>query len=151
MIWKALLGLGETDFAEKVARTALEVFTRNEKKHAMCFENYIIRDGEGSGVVHMSALTAPVINFYCAYFRPGQVSTGFDARLVKRKDRDGKISLFFESPFLDKHVEGAVIVLEPSTVYRVNGTEIKSTESGSLSFLFEIDKEAVVTIKKAGL
>jgi hypothetical protein len=149
VIWKALLGMGEAAFAEKVALTALSVFSSAEKKHAMCFENFIIKSGEGAGAVHFSALSAPVVNFYCAYFRPGQVTLGFDSFLKRTANEGEAVKLFIESPFTHKHIETIVVVLKPLTRYLVNGTEMFSTESGSLSINIEFDKKTTISISEA--
>jgi hypothetical protein len=142
LIWKALLDIGEIDLAERVALTALETYSAAEKTTGHCFENFTIADKSGSGTRHFSALSAPVVNFYCAYFKPGRISTGFDVYISSRKDdRKGyPMEICLESPFTEGHQTGIVMMLDPCRNYEIDGRQWHAGPTGKVSLKVEINK-----------
>jgi hypothetical protein len=44
-----------------------------------CFEHFLIESGRGAGWHQFSALSSPVLAWFAAYYRPGRLTTGFDA------------------------------------------------------------------------
>lgn len=152
IFWKSMLDLGEIDFARQIAFTALETWSRNETRTGMCYENFRIDTGEGGGATHFTALSSVVVNFYCAYFRPQSISTGFDV-FVTSKEIDvekGRARISFSSPLTKPHRTGAVVVMKPNTRYRVNGNVFRSDDSGALSFGFAINGRKAIQIESAG-
>ena len=43
-----------------------------------CFEHFIIESGRGSGWHQFGGLSSPVVSWFNAYYRPGQLTTGLD-------------------------------------------------------------------------
>jgi hypothetical protein len=150
MLWKAILGHGEAAFAEQIARTALDLYSREEKRTRLCFENFDITTRKGGGATHFSALSSPVINFYRAYFSPGRISTGFDVYVASKKtDKKGLLQeITFASPFAEPHETAAVLVLAPNKTYDIDGQVYKASSSGSVNVVFQMDKEKTITISK---
>ena len=76
--WKTCLDLGQGDFAWQIAHTALEVWRREVEATYNCYEHFIVATGRGAGWHHFGGLSAPVLSWYGAYFRPGRLTGGFD-------------------------------------------------------------------------
>lgn len=77
-IWKTALDLNQPDFAYQIAHTALDVWQTEVEASYYCFEHFIIESGRGAGWHQFSGLSSPVVNWFYAYYHPGQLSTGFD-------------------------------------------------------------------------
>lgn len=76
--WKTFLDLGQGELAWQVARTALEVWRREVQTTYNCWEHFVVATGRGAGWHLIGGLSAPVLNWYSAYHRPGRLTTGFD-------------------------------------------------------------------------
>jgi hypothetical protein len=79
--WRALLDLGRPDLARRIALTALDCWRVEVERTGRTFEHFIVASGRGAGWHHFGGLSAPVLNWYAAYFRPGRLTVGFDAWL----------------------------------------------------------------------
>jgi len=77
-LWKAMLDQGKPDLAWQIARTALDVWQREVGESHHCFEHFIVQSGRGAGWHQFGGLSAPVLNWFAAYYRPGTLTTGFD-------------------------------------------------------------------------
>lgn len=80
--WKALLDLGRPDLARRLALLGLDLWATEVGRTHRTFEHFIIASGRGAGWHHFGGLSAPVLNWYGAYFRPGRLTVGFDAWLT---------------------------------------------------------------------
>jgi hypothetical protein len=77
-IWKTALDLGWDDFAHQIAHTALNLWQAEVEASYYCFEHFLIESGRGAGWHQFGGLSSPVLSWYAAYYRPGQLTTGFD-------------------------------------------------------------------------
>ncbi|MCX6622835.1 MAG: trehalase family glycosidase [Acidobacteria bacterium] len=87
-IWKAMLDLGYGEEAERIARTGLDLWQQEVDDSYGCFEHFMVESGRGGGWHHFTSLSAPVLSWYSSYFRPGILTTGFDARVVTSRFDD---------------------------------------------------------------
>jgi hypothetical protein len=146
--WKAILSYGEVDFAENIAKRALDVWAREHARNHDCYENFIIKTGEGSGWVRFSSLSAPVLCFYSAYHRKGTVTAPFDV-IIREKRYDEKrdeLHLKVEAPSQEKALP-LLMVLAPKTVYSVKGegvepAKVTTDEGGYASFTVDFKGDA---------
>jgi len=76
--WKAMLDLGESDFAWQIARRGLEVWRDEVNASYNCMEHFLIKTGRGAGWHQFGGLSTPVLKWYSAYCRPGTLTTGFN-------------------------------------------------------------------------
>ena len=76
--WKTALNDGRSDFAWRIAETALRLWEREVRASYACCEHFSISSGRGCGWHHFSALSAPVLNFHAAYYSPGTLTSGYD-------------------------------------------------------------------------
>lgn len=77
-LWKTMLDLNETDFAWKIAHTALEAWKREVEYSYYTFEMFSIETGRGGWFHNFGGLSAPVNLWAAAYFKPGTYQTGFE-------------------------------------------------------------------------
>lgn len=80
--WKSMLDLGESDFAWQIARTGLEVWKNEVNTSYHCMEHFMIETGRGAGWHEFGGLSSPVLKWYDAYCRPGNLTTGFNVWTV---------------------------------------------------------------------
>jgi hypothetical protein len=153
IIWKALLDDGEGGFAAEIARVAMDVYAGAERKTGHCHENFLAGSGEAAGCRHFGALSAAVVSFYDAYYRPGRVSTGFDVYVTDREnDALGfPVKLKLNSPFKPRHTTTLLMVLLPNTRYVVNGIECVTDENGGFDVILEIETILEVNIARMGV
>ena len=92
MFFKAALDAGLADFAFRIADTALRLWQTECARSYHCFEHFMIESGRGAGWHQFGGLSAPVVHWYAAYYRPGTLTTGFDTfvrRVSWRPDHTG--------------------------------------------------------------
>ena len=77
ILWKTMLDLGLPGRARQIADTALENWERECEDSYNCYEHFMLASGRGGGWSNFSGLSSPILNWYCAYNKPGTVSTGF--------------------------------------------------------------------------
>lgn len=83
--WKAMLDLGEADFAHKIATTALDLWKRETEKTYNCYESFSIETKGGKGWYQFSGLSAPVLSWFNAYYQIGNLTAGYDVWVEKEK------------------------------------------------------------------
>ncbi len=81
-VWKAMLDLGETDFAFKIAKTALEAWKREVEYSYYTFEMLNITSGRGGWFHNFGGLSTPINIWTNAYFKPKTLSTGLDTMVM---------------------------------------------------------------------
>lgn len=120
ILWKAMLDLGETALAHRVARTALRLWQRETDVSGNCYEHFMITTGRGAGYHHFSGLSAPVLDWHRAYYRPGSVTAGFDTAVVSQRWNDEKTALDLT---VETHTPGAAVIvtLRQGPDYRFDG------------------------------
>ena len=130
--WKALLDLGHTDFAARIASTALETWKREVDDSYHCFEHFIVQSGRGAGWHQFGGLSTPVLSWYGAYHRPGRLTAGLDAWIQRQQFGAGSRSLSAEIVYLAASARPAVVIasLAPGAAYRAtwNGAPAPFTE-----------------------
>lgn len=77
ILWKTLLDMGLASRARQIAYRALDKWEGECEDSYNCYEHFMLASGRGGGWNNFSGLSSPVINLFCAYFKPGTVSTGF--------------------------------------------------------------------------
>ena len=141
-----MLDLGESDFAFKIAKTALDVWKNEVESSYNCMEHFLVETGRGAGWHEFGGLSSPVVIWYSAYFRPGNFTTGFDT-WVDNKKFDDDFSIFSADLSVDTNnnpVASVVICMNPEYQYEVKWNEkniaCKTLAKGTLSIDIPIDK-----------
>jgi hypothetical protein len=120
-IWRALWDLGRIREANRIARTALDLWKAEVETSYNCFEHFLVQSGCGAGWHQFSGLSCPVMCWFGAYHRPGRLTTGFDVwvsgRTFAPDYRSFQASLELHG---DGQADPAVLVtMAPSRAYRV--------------------------------
>ncbi|MCQ2183910.1 MAG: hypothetical protein MJY62_00680 [Bacteroidales bacterium] len=79
ILWKTMLDLGLPERARQIAFKALEKWDSECRDSYNCYEHFMIDSGRGGGWHNFSGLSSPMVNWFCAYFKPGTISCGFNA------------------------------------------------------------------------
>lgn len=81
-VWKTMLDLGETDFAFRIAKTALDAWKREVEYSYYTFEMFNITSGRGGWFHNFGGLSTPINIWTNAYFKPKTFSSGFDTMVM---------------------------------------------------------------------
>lgn len=152
--WKTMLDLGETDFAFKIAETALEAWKKECEYSYYTFEMVNIKTGRGGWFHNFGGLSAPINLWSFAYFRKGTFNCGFDC-FVKSKSFSSDftsaeiiLEYFGEN---DKYSVIAVLDGEKDYSVLVNGKEYNnylSRKKGEIEITLDGSmKNVEITIK----
>ena len=88
--WKAALDDNRSEFARKIATTALDVWKNEVDQSRYCFEHFSVSSHRGAGCCHFGGLSSPVMNWYGAYFEPQRFTAGYDCWITAQKaDENG--------------------------------------------------------------
>ncbi|MBN1413536.1 MAG: glycoside hydrolase [Bacteroidales bacterium] len=132
-IWKTMLDLGETDYAFRIADTALELWKKETDETYFTYEHFIADIARGAGWHQFGALSAPVLNWFAAYYKPGTVNAGFEV-WINNQTFNNDHSAYEASLSFDKttkaHKRSMIVCLNPMNKYRVliNNKEADFTE-----------------------
>ncbi|MDP3683669.1 MAG: glycoside hydrolase, partial [Ignavibacteria bacterium] len=126
--------------------TALDMWKKETETSYNCMEHFIIENGRGAGWHQFGALSAPVLNWYAAYYRPGNFTTGFDVWIENKKFDEPNNNLTVDLSFNGSNkISSVVACMNPDNEYAVkwNGKifECKSFSKGTLSIDIPIGKE----------
>lgn len=136
--WKSMLDYGETDFAFKIAKTALEVWKKETDDTYNCFEHFVIESGRGAGWHQFSGLSAAVLSWFTAYYKPGTLTTGYDVFISNKKFSEDNSSLSAKLQLYNNNQAGVVAVMNENFEYEVlwNNKPIEFTtlSKGCLTF-----------------
>jgi hypothetical protein len=92
-MWKTLLTVGQAELAHRVAITALELWQRETEVSYRCFEHFLVDNGRGAGWHEFGGLSAPVLCWYEAYYRPGHLTGGLDLWVFRQEWSEDSSSL----------------------------------------------------------
>src|SRR5690606_41142059 len=85
LVWKAMLDLGRVDLAERIAKTALDMYHRETQASYFTFEHFMTETGRGAGWHHFSGLSTPILSWFNAYYKMGTATTGFDVWIKEQQ------------------------------------------------------------------
>ncbi len=77
-VWKTMLDLGETDFAFKIAKTAIDIWKREVEYSYYTFEMINIATERGGWFHNFGGLSTPISIWTNAYFKAGTLTAGLD-------------------------------------------------------------------------
>lgn len=134
-VWKTMLDLGETDFAFKIAKTALDAWKREVEYSYYTFEMFNITSGRGGWFHNFGGLSTPINIWTNAYFKPKTLSTGLDTMVMNSQFNDDATEAEFSLKYYGNNEKYSVIaVMNDSFDYSVtlNGenTEFSIRDNG---------------------
>lgn len=154
-IWKTMIDLGRTDLAWKIAERALEVW-KNETDETYCtYEHWFAKTARGVGWHQFGALSAPVLSWYSAYYKPGTVTVGFETWIERQSFSQDRTSYEADLSFDDAtrpHGRSLLAVMNPAYTYKAyaNGKEVifQSRHPGSVEVSLPIGNKPIHLIIK---
>jgi hypothetical protein len=152
VLWKTMLDLGEGKRAMQIATTALDVYQRETASTYNTTELIRLLTGRGFGWHQFSGLSAPVLNWFSAYYRPGSINVGFDGWIINKTFNADHTALDAQIKFTAKdRSPGVLICMKSGKKYKVtvNGKPVKASESVPGTLFINIPKnvEGSVHIK----
>lgn len=144
ILWKALLDNGETDLANKIAFTALDLWKTETDHTYNCYEHFMVKNGRGAGFHQFSGLSTPVLLWGETYFKPNSITCGFLSNVTEKSLSNTRISFRF-------HGKGTVLIcLDEKYGYefKTSGkTEQINNGTYAVSFAHTADETITVTLK----
>ncbi len=77
-IWKTMFDMGKPDLAWRIAERALQVWKNETDETYYTYEHFFAKTARGAGWHQFGSLSAPVLTWFSAYYKPGTVTTGFE-------------------------------------------------------------------------
>ena len=130
-IWKTMLDLGETDFAFKIADTALNAWRREVDHSYYTFEMFNIESERGGWFHNFGGLSAPINVWANAYYKPGIFTSGFDMWVESRTFNEDNTHFTAKCRYFGNNKNCAVVaVMNDMYDYKVmvNGKETAFNE-----------------------
>ncbi len=145
--FKAALDAGRGEFAWRIADTALELWRKETERSYHCFEHFMIQSGRGAGWHQFGGLSAPVTQWFASYYRPGTVTTGFDAYLRKAEFGPDNRSARLELDITRPGKTTLLLVLEGQGPWKAEASvpvEVNRRLSGCLELTLDADEAGAV-------
>ncbi|BDD11974.1 hypothetical protein FUAX_44060 (plasmid) [Fulvitalea axinellae] len=117
--WKSMLDLGETEFAAKIAETALTTLSEETASSHNVYGHYLPQTGRGFGYPRATGYVSPALSWHQAYFTPGTVTGGFDCWTKELKTNEDATELEATVSFAEsgKTKRGLVISMNSGRKY----------------------------------
>ncbi len=148
LFWKTMLDMGEADFAYQIATRGLDLWQNEANESYHCFEHFLIENGRGAGWHQFGGLSTPVMAWYAAYYRPGQLTCGFNAWVKCVEFTDDERVMSAELQLSAGISESCCVIacMNPEYVYECawDGASIEAKESvpGALNIKLPVGGKA---------
>lgn len=155
-MWKTMLDLGQCDYAFKIAGTALDLWKKETDETYFTYEHFIVDVVRGAGWHQFGALSAPVLNWFASYYKPGTATTGFEIWIKSQffsNDNSSYEALLSFDNATKPHIRSMLVCMNPDFDYQVLINGKKAEFSKRYNGLIEIylpasNKDCKLTIKK---
>ena len=148
MFFKSALDAGLADFAYRIADTALTLWQNECAESYCCFEHFMIESRRGAGWHQFSGLSSPIVQWFSAYYRPGTLTTGFDA-FVRHTDwapDNSALNATLDFTAAGRSTVLAVLQPGPKAVTASVPCTVTTRHDGLLELTFALDAPRTVTI-----
>lgn len=133
--WKTMLDLGETDFAYKIAKTALDAWKKEVEYSYYTFEMMSITTGRGGWFHNFGGLSAPVNIWAHAYYKAGSFNCGFDTYCESSVFNSDNTSFKVELSHYGNKKSSVIVVMNDKYDYTVKlnseEAEVNQREKGT--------------------
>jgi hypothetical protein len=140
-MWKTMLDLGQTDLAFKIANTALDLWKKETDETYFTYEHFIVEVVRGAGWHQFGALSAPVLNWFASYYKPGTATVGFET-WIEQQSFDSNNSGYTASLSFDTstkaHQRSIIVCMNPAYQYKVMVGKNKANFTERFPGLIEI-------------
>ena len=90
--WKSALDYNQSDFARRIALTALNMWEKEVRATNYCFEHFSITSLRGAGCCHFGGLSSPILNWFGAYCRKNRLTAGFDTWVLSSQSDENSFT-----------------------------------------------------------
>lgn len=148
MFFKSALDAGLADFAYRIADTVLTLWQNECTESYCCFEHFMIESRRGAGWHQFSGLSSPIVQLFSAYYRPGTLTTGFDAFVRHTDWAPDNSALNATLDFTATGRSTVLAVLQPGSkaVTASVPCTVTTRHDGLLELTFALDAPCTVTI-----
>lgn len=152
ILWKTMLSIGEGKRANQIAATALNLYKKEVDSTYNSLELVRLITGHSSGWHQFSGLSAPVLNWFSAYYKQGSINVGFDAWVMKKVFNANNTKLQAQIKFTSSEKDNVVLVCMNSKsnyIVCVDGKPISFEEAvpGALYFNVSANQNKVINIE----
>ena len=145
ILWKACLDNGEAEFAQSIAKTALDLWENETAYTYNCYEHFMIANGRGGGFHQFSGLSTPVLMWFSSYHKPYTVTSGF-LTVVKNKIKTEDALQFDIKSTAKKPV--VIVCMPENENYTVKASGKTVVKNGVYTIQFDTPVEETITIIK---
>ena len=143
LLWKAALNDNMGKFAEKIAKTALNLWEKETKRHYSCFEQFTVSNSTGNGWHHFSGLSSPIVCWHRAYFEEGALTTGFDVIILGQNTNSWELKIVGEKSDKTSLILGG----QPKKItYKNRDIKFKKTFGNSVTFSLPKDSSGLLEV-----
>ena len=146
ILWKGLLDNGETDFAFKIAETALNLWESETSYTYNCYEHFMIANSRGAGFHQFSGLSTPVLMWFETYYKPFSVTSGFMTAISNKKITENGLEFDVKSTAKKPSI---IICLPENEKWAITAKGKVSSSNGIYTILYENPAEDKITVTKA--
>ena len=146
ILWTGLLDNGETDFAFKIAETALNLWESETSYTYNCYEHFMIANGRGAGFHQFSGLSTPVLMWFETYYKPFSVTSGFMTAISNKKITENGLEFNIKSTAKKPSV---IICLPENEKWEITAKGKVSSSNGIYTILYENPVKEKITVTKA--
>ncbi|MBR3805173.1 MAG: hypothetical protein IKJ14_07495 [Clostridia bacterium] len=132
ILWNSLLDQGEIDLASDIAKAYLDKWAKEVNETYCLFEHFMLYSGRGAGYHNFSGLSSPMLDFYNAYYKGGNVSCGFETIIISNTENEIEYRTERDNAFL--------LIVTDKESFIVNGKERKAIKSFGKAKYLPIEK-----------
>lgn len=151
LIWKAMLDIGEIEFAYQIAQKALTVWKDEVEFSYHTFEMIQIESERGGWFHQFGGLSSPIVNWYHAYFCCGNVTSGYETWIESKVFTDNNTKAQIVYQLNDRKKNYMIVVMNSEYEYDVfiNGvaTQYEEHIKGALEIGLS-EKQGEIVIKR---
>ncbi len=140
-LFKAMLDIGESDFAYEIAKRALDVWKRESEYAYYTFEMVNVVTGRGGWFHNFGALSLPVNMWATSYYKSGTVTVGFDTVIENSEFSSDNTQLALTLSKQKENQSTVIVVMNDNHTYTVSGDGIDSYKQ-------RFDGEIEITLSK---
>jgi hypothetical protein len=145
ILWKACLDNGEAEFAQSIAKTALDLWESETAYTYNCYEHFMITNGRGGGFHQFSGLSTPVLMWFSSYHKPYTVTSGFLTIIKNKTVIDDNLEFEIKSTAQNPVV---IVCMPENKKYTVKTSGKITVNDGVYTIQFDTPVEEKIIIKK---
>ncbi len=145
ILWKACLDNGEAEFAQSIAKTALDLWESETAYTYNCYEHFMITNGRGSGFHQFSGLSTPVLMWFSSYHKPYTVTSGFLTIIKSKTVIDDNLEFEIKSTAQNPVV---IVCMPENEKYTIKTSGRITVKDGVYTIQFDTPVEEKIIVKK---